>query len=287
MPGFLFLIWDYDTAIGQINATYPYNFRQEPILEEIENVNIILKLGADYGISMTFACVGLAGESGNYPYHVPEQIRRIHESGHEIASHSWKHEWFPFLEKEQIRRSLARSKLTLENCIGVPGGVKGFVPPFSRPMSWYRKGAISLGDRALGPWYPGADIGSLLKSVNEAGYTWCRLSYRPLWRRLADRLQESNIRLKYWLKTHDIMIVPNNYCGFDEPALKLVEMAAEKELPLVISGHPAGLSRMREESLEKFKIFLQRVSELQSKGKIKYSTVSEYPQVISEEMHGG
>lgn len=287
MPGYLFLIWDYDTAIGQVNATYPYNFRQEPILQEIENVDHILKLGLDHGISMTFACVGFAAEPGTYPFHVPEQIKRIHESGHEIASHSWRHEWFPFLEKEQIRRSLARSKQTLENCIEVPGGVKGFVPPFNRPMSWYRQGAISLGDRALGPWYPGANIGSLLKSLHEAGYTWCRLSYRSLWRRLADRFQEKKIRLNNWWKADGITIVPNNYCGFNEPAIKLVEMAAEKELPVVISGHPSGLSRMREESLDKFKIFLERVSELQGRGKIKYLTVSEYPLVNSEVKYGG
>jgi peptidoglycan/xylan/chitin deacetylase (PgdA/CDA1 family) len=281
MPGSLCLLWDYDSAIGQINATLPYKFRQENIIQEIENVDYILKLGSDYGINMTFACVGFTAEPGHYPYHVPEQIKHIHELGHEVASHSWRHEWFPFLEKEQIRRSLARSKETLENCLGVPGSVKGFVPPFNRPMTWYRKVAISLGDRALGPWYHGSNIGSLLKILREVGYTWCRLTYRSLWSRVADKFKQQQITLKDWQRVNEILVVPHHYCGFDEPALQLLDMAAEKEKSLVITGHPTGLNRRWGENVKHFQAFLQRISDYQEKGKIKTRTISEY-MVFSE-----
>ena len=40
----LFIIWDFDAAIGQINSTYPYNFHEETIYKEIMNVESILKL---------------------------------------------------------------------------------------------------------------------------------------------------------------------------------------------------------------------------------------------------
>ena len=276
MPGYVLLLWDYDTAIGQINATYPYNFHQEPILQEIDNVETILKLGANFSISMTFACVGFAAEPGHYPYHVPEQIKRIYEAGHEVASHSWRHEWFPFLEEEQIRRSLVRSKQTIENCIGVPGSVKGFVPPFNRPMSWYRKGAVSLGDRAFGPGHPGANIGTLLKIVREAGYTWCRLTYSSLWSRVVKKFRKPQVGLKKWQTAYGIVIVPHHYCGFDEPALKLVDLAAEQEKAVVITGHPSGLSRMKEENLSHLRILLQRIADHQARGKIESLTISEY-----------
>ena len=34
----LYLIWDFDAAIGQINSTHPYNYHEELLYKEIENV---------------------------------------------------------------------------------------------------------------------------------------------------------------------------------------------------------------------------------------------------------
>ena len=178
------IIWDYDTAIGQVNASYPYNFHEALLQTEIENVDRILELGSTMGLQMTFACVGFAAEPGHFPYHVPEQLRRIRAASHEIASHSWRHEWFPFLEREQVRRSLARSKQALQTCLGEADAVKGFVPPFSRPMTWYKKGAISIGDRTLNPFRAAGNIGSLCGELRAAGYSWCRVSYRSLVERI-------------------------------------------------------------------------------------------------------
>src|SRR5580693_8115976 len=109
MPGRLFLMWDYDGALGQVNATYPYNFHEEMLLQEIQNVDFILQSARSLALKMTYACVGFSAEPGHWPYHVPEQLQRIHAEGHEIASHSWRHEWFPYLEPQQVVRSLRRS----------------------------------------------------------------------------------------------------------------------------------------------------------------------------------
>jgi peptidoglycan/xylan/chitin deacetylase (PgdA/CDA1 family) len=275
MPGSVVLIWDYDGAIGQVNATYPYLFDEEKIIQEICNVDTILELGQEYGITMTFACLGFAAEHGHFPYHVPEQIKKIHDSGHEIASHSWKHEWFPYLEREQIVRSLTRSKYALEQAIGVDGAVAGFVPPFSRPMSWYAKGAVSLGDRVFGPWYPGGDLGSLLKLVAETGYRWCRVSYRSLLRKMIGASSDHEDVSEPWQHYKAVTCVPAHYVGFDERACQLLENVNQNGGTLVVSGHPSGLSRNKEESLHSLIGFMQKLADYQKRGTLRTISVSQ------------
>lgn len=257
------MIWDYDGGIGQVNASLPYNFNQERISQEIENVDRILEISAEYNTRMTFACVGFTAEDGPLPYHNPDQIRKIWSAGHEIASHSWKHEWFPYLNSEQIQRSLSRSKQILESCIGAPGSIRGFVPPFNRPMSWYRKGAFSLGDRVFGPSFPGADLGRLIKILDASGYQWCRVSVTPIWKKLLGRGAPRN---RTFFRERSVLAVPQHYVGFDETAVDLLEQAISTRSTLVISGHPSGLSRSGAESLENFLSLMQIVSEAVQRG---------------------
>lgn len=276
MVATLMITWDYDAAIGQVNASYPYKFDEQKIFQEIENVDRILKLGVLHQIQMTFACLGFAAEPGMYPYHVPDQIRSIFQAGHEIASHSWKHEWFPFLKQDQIFLSLERSKAALEACVQQPGCVKGFVPPFSRPMSWVAHGWISLGDRAWGPGYPGADTGSLLSIARKAGYSWFRVTTRSLREWL--RPSVAATLNKPWNHSHEIACVPQYYCGFDEKAVTLLEGAIQKNAAIVIVGHPSGLSRGREENIEHLKTFLDIAVNYRNEGKLVIMTVSNYLQ---------
>ena len=51
----LYLMWDFDAAIGQINSTYPYGYFEESIHEEIKNIEIILEHASIYNIPMIFA----------------------------------------------------------------------------------------------------------------------------------------------------------------------------------------------------------------------------------------
>ena len=272
MTAKLMIVWDYDGAIGQVNASYPYLFDESRIYEEIANVDTILALAREYQMPMTFACLGFAAEPGLFPYHAPDQIRSIGQAGHEVASHSWRHEWFPHLERDQVVKSLGRSKLALETCLRKPGAVQGFVPPFSRPMSWRRRGALSLGDRAWGPGHPGADLGSLLKLVREAGYRWCRVSYRSLWQRLAG--EELPGLQAAWTEHQGVVCVPQHYTGFDEPARALLSRAVQSSAPLVVCGHPSGLSRAKEESLEHVRCFFKLAGDYRQKGQLAISTIS-------------
>ena len=271
----LLLIWDFDSAIGQVNATFPYNFNEQRIVEESRNVDTLLAMAGEANVRMTFACVGFAAESGVFPYHVPEQIRRIRAAGHEIASHSWRHEWFPFLEREQVRRSLDRSKAALEECLGEPGAVRGFVPPFSRPMTWYRKGAISLGDRAFGPLRAAADIGALCRALRVSGYAWCRVAHRSLAQRLTRRRTRALIRTRAD-RCAGIACLPQHYTGFDAPALALIDRALATGRSIVINGHPSALTRDGSESLAALRPFLARVTELQAQGRLRARTVADH-----------
>lgn len=276
MPAHLVLIWDYDTAIGQINATYPYNYNEERIFEEIKNVNLILDFAFENKIPMTFACLGFAAESGQYPFHVPEQIKKIYQLGHEVASHSWRHEWFPYLERQQVGRSLARSKEALEACIGVKGAVKGFVPPFNRPMSWYQKGAVSLGDRAFGFQNPGACLDSLLKIVHQVGYTWCRVHYRPIWRKFVEEVCGFERKLNLVQLYKNLHCIPGHIGGFDSQTLKLVDAAINTKTTLFVVAHPSGLSRNRSENIGLFTSFMKVILEYRAKGQLDIMTVDQH-----------
>ncbi|MDL1894519.1 hypothetical protein FBQ87_16770 [Sphingobacteriales bacterium CHB3] len=274
MKASLLIIWDYDAAIGQVNASYPYKFDEKKIFDEIENVEYLLKLGTKLNIQMTFACTGFAGEPGVFPYHVPHQIARIHDAGHEVASHSWRHEWFPFLEREQIVRSLTRSKETLEKCIGKPHSVCGFVPPFSRPMSWYSRGVLSFGDRAFRPGHPGASLGSLLTIAEQVGYSWVRVVYSPILRKV---FGSDGVALRdAWRRNGKVVCVPQHYNGFDERARQLLDQAVAESGVLVITGHPSGLSRLKEENVQHVNTFLEYAARLQSERKLEISSVQRY-----------
>ncbi len=272
--GQLCIIWDYDGAVGQINASYPYNFDESKILREYENVEKILDLAGSQQIKMTFACVGFGAEPGQYPYHIPEQIKKIFTLGHEIASHSWKHEWFPYLDKIQIQRSLARSKDALETCIGIEGAVTGFILPFSRPMSWYARGAFSLGDRVFGHWYPGADLGAMLKHIQAAGYRWSRVAYRPIWKKFSKKSRQDQNLNRAWSSAHGVVCVPSHVFGFDTVAQTLLNRVSSQGGRLVVSGHPAALSFGREESLENLVQFLKLAAQYQSQGRLESQTAS-------------
>ncbi|MEO6694244.1 MAG: polysaccharide deacetylase family protein [Ignavibacteria bacterium] len=280
MPATLLLIWDYDSALGQINSTMPYNFRFDPIHEEIENVEYILSVAGNTDLKMTFACLGFAAEESVYPFSNPLQIRKIFEAGHEIASHSWRHEWFPLLTEKQIFRSLERSKSALEKCIGKGNIVVGFVPPHSRPMSWYKKFSISLGDRAIYPFHKGGDLGYIIKQLSILNYKWCRVlsTYKPIWEKVLENSGSENCMFNKWEIHNDIICVPQHYTGFDEPALKYLEKAIEKSEALVIVGHPAALSRYKEESRKHFDKFIEEVIKYRSEGKLEMMTVTNHIQ---------
>jgi peptidoglycan/xylan/chitin deacetylase (PgdA/CDA1 family) len=277
MSAKIIFIWDYDSALGQINSTMPYNFNFRPIYEEIENAEYILASAKKINIKMTFAIIGFAAEESIYPFGNSDQIRKIFSEGHEIASHSWKHEWFPYLTEKQIFKSLERSKSALEKCLEREHSIIGFVPPHSRPMSWFKKYSFSLGDRALYPFHKGGDMGYILKQLSLLNYKWCRVlnAYKPVWEKIISSSNEEQTFSK-WEIHHDIVCVPQHYTGFDDYAQSYLEKAVGKKEALVIVGHPAALSREKSESKKHFDVFMNKVSGFIKEGKLQAYTVSDY-----------
>lgn len=278
MPAKLMIVWDYDSALGQINSSFPYNFKYDPIYQEIENVEYILEKADDAGMKMTFACLGFAAEKGLLPFNNPEQINKIYDKGHEIASHSWKHEWFPYLTDKQILKSLERSKYALEECIGKKDVVSGFVPPHSRPMSWYKKFSLSLGDRAFYPLHKGADMGYVLRQLFSLNYKWCRVlrKYDPVWNKILRIQNPGELYFSKWEMQNGIVCVPQHYTGFDEFAINYLNKAVELNEALVIVGHPAALSRDKSESVNHFNRFIENVKSAMIKNEIEVLTVNNY-----------
>lgn len=258
MPAKIILIWDYDTPLTTITATKPYNYNFEASLQEANDVDTILKYADDNQLKFTFAVVGFGAEKTVYPFDVRDKIKKIHTQGHEIASHSWKHEWVPHLTRFQIQKTLERSKSALEDCISAKGLVKGFVPPHDRPMSWPSKFAFSIDDRAIYPFHPGASIGYLLQELKRQDYGWCRVSHRPFWKKLIDwRGSDFQQRLKKsWAVSNGIVYFQGTYSGFDKPLMPLIDIAIKKSYPIVIVGHPAALSRNKTGNLKHFDGFI-------------------------------
>ncbi len=268
------LVWDFDSAAGQVNATLPYHFRPAPLREELEAVDELRALTAGLGMAMTFATVGLAAEEVPVPFGAHDQITALHAAGHELASHAWRHEWLPHLTTQQLRRSLLRSKLSLEKLVGAPGAVTGFVPPFNRPMTWLARGEIRPGDRWAVPPGAGATLDSLIPAVSRAGYGWIRAGYR---RRLGPSRTD---RLFAPERVAGCINLPHHHNGFDQRAFDLLDEAVDRRRLVVLSGHPAGLFRHGNEHRDHVRALLEDVARRRDAGTLVVRTMGEAARAV-------
>lgn len=176
------IFWDYDTQWGADRSRNP-NGTPNWGAREFPNTDALLELHARYDVPACFAVVGAAALPGTRPYHDPEQIRRIHEAGHEVASHSFRHEWLPGLDSAALDETVRHSKDALEQCIGAE--VVSFVPPFNQPFDFPQRLSVSLSERRT-VRHERTDVGRLCASLTNAGYKFCRLAYRPLSERVVE-----------------------------------------------------------------------------------------------------
>lgn len=170
------IFWDYDTQWGADRSRNPHGAPNWGALE-FPNTDALLELHARYDVPACFAVVGAAALPGSHPYHDPDQIRRMHEAGHEVASHSFRHEWLPGLDPAALDETVRLSKDALEQCIGAE--VVSFVPPFNQPFDYPQRLSVSLSERRT-VRHERTDVGRLCASLKDAGYRFCRLAYRPL-----------------------------------------------------------------------------------------------------------
>jgi peptidoglycan/xylan/chitin deacetylase (PgdA/CDA1 family) len=273
----LSVVWDFDSAVGQVNASFPYHFRRAPLEEELEAVGVLREATARLGVQMTFATVGLAAEDVPAPFGAHDELCALHGDRHEIASHAWRHEWLPHLSTQQLRRSLVRSKLALEQLIGAPGAVTGFVPPFNRPMTWLARGNLHPGDRWAVPPGSGATLDTLIPTVARAGYGWIRAGYgRRFGRPVSDPLWAPEVVAR-------CVSLPHHHNGFDGPAHDLLDQAVQRRRLLVLSGHPAGLFRQGNERRDLVIELLEAAARRRDDGSLEIRTMSQSADAFREE----
>lgn len=252
----IILIWDFDGPIGQINSTYPYNFNYKNLINEIENVRWLLTFLKEKNIKCCFAITGFSAEEGVFPYTFPNLINEIDSLGHEVASHSWRHEWIPKFSINQFVKSIIRSKLALEKAIDSKNSVVGFVPPHNRPMTWIQKGAFSLGDNYF---YPISKLGNnerVIRLLKENNYKWIRITYKSIYHRL--KIKKLNISGRIY-NHKGITVLENHYNGFDEKIIKHILDTNYKTY--TVSAHPFMLGLdYKTESKANFENFINKLT---------------------------
>ncbi len=265
----LMFFWDYDTQWGGDRSRSPGGPKAWGAAE-FDNTERLLELHAAYDVPACFAVVGAAALSGERPYHDPAQIRRIALAGHEVASHGLEHEWLPGVGWRRLREILRRSKDALEQCIGGP--VVTFVPPYNQPFDHVPSWSFSWSER----WHAGSDridVTRLCAGLAEAGYRVCRVSYRPMHLRLADRLLGR--RVDGPVLPVDIAGVTcvrlNAPAGFGADALEMVTRCATLGGLVVVYGHPHSLRSGNGQDERWLRPFLERVRLLRAQGRLRYA----------------
>lgn len=260
----LLIFWDYDTQWGGDRSRSPGGPKAWGELE-FANTERLLEIHSEYSVPACFAVVGSAALPGEHPYHDPAQIRRIHEAGHEIGSHSHRHEWLPGLNAEELRETLRASKDSLEQCIGAP--VTAFVPPWNQPFDFPRRLSFSLAERREA----GAertDLPRLCGMLRETGYRFCRVAYRPVHERLADRLFGRNDPPRRPESIGGVTCLRINGAGFGGGALRLIERCLHKGGIAAIFAHPHSLKTGNSQDERYYVPFLQAVRDFQRQGRL-------------------
>lgn len=267
-PAQLLMFWDYDTQWGT-DADRRRGLPELPASGrlEFECTERLLELHARYQIPACFAVVGAAALPGGRPYHDHEQVRALHAAGHEVASHGFRHEWIPELTAHELDEMVRRSKAVLESCIGAP--VTTFVPPYNQPFDHAPGLSFSRSERRLVP-RDRTDLGALCRALAAAGYGFCRVAYRPLALRAADRIARRRVDRPGRLESiGGIRCVRLNTAGgFAEESLALVERTARSGGIAVVYGHPHSLHAGNTQDERWLVPFLDRVDELRAEGRI-------------------
>lgn len=266
-PGTFVLFWDYDTQWGADRSRAGDGPRQYGHLE-FENTERLLDLHAQFNVPACFAVVGAAALPGARPYHDPAQIRRIHQAGHEVASHSFQHDWLPGLGDEALRETLTHSKDALENCIGER--VVSFVPPWNQPVDYSARLSISLSERRQAG-NKRTTVPRLCRALAECGYRNCRIAYRPIHRRLIDFVARRRIDtpLQPTIIERILALRLNTPGGFAKDTQGMVIRCVASGNLAVAYGHPHSITSNGPQSESNLTTLLALVSRLRKEGSLR------------------
>jgi hypothetical protein len=269
----LAISFDYDSPEGYRRSFGLRDCRPDA---DQQGTEMLLRVLADHGARATFGIVGRVALDGEAPEHCPEQVCRIHRAGHEIASHSMYHRFLPPLKRQELFDDVATSRKTLEDCTAAP--VRGFIPPFNRPMHFPQRRAFSASE-LLGLHGRGRarqSLGGMLRVLNEAGYGWSRVSYED---KLAAMLRRIGVGRDpappQPFLFHGIVAIPLHSTGFGERSTALVRRFLHSGLTLAIYGHPNQAMEHNDQSAEKLGRFLTAFAPERRRGLLSIRTMAE------------
>jgi hypothetical protein len=260
------IFWDYDTQWG-VDRSRLGAQSSGLGMREFECTERILELLAEYRVRACFAVVGAAALPGRRPYHDPAQVRRIHDLGHEVASHSFRHDWLPALDPEGLRQTLRQSRDALEQCISAP--VVTFVPPWNQPRDYPARLAISLSERREAVVHR-VDLPHLCEALSEVGYRLCRVAYQPSLLQVARRFLGEDA----WAPRRPVRIRGvhclrlNAGCGFGDSAQRALARCVRRGDLVVVHGHPHSLRGSDAQNEAHLVPFLSRLSQLRDQGRV-------------------
>lgn len=262
----LLFFWDYDTQWGAERSRSGGGAKDWGPLE-FENTERLITLHEQYDIPACFAVVGAAALPGQRPYHDPDQIRRLHQAGHEIASHSFHHDWLPGLNRKALLETLRRSKDALEQCIGAP--VTSFVPPYNQPFDYPRGWSWSLSERREA----GTDrtgLRGLCEALKETGYRFARVAYRPWTQRVRERLKGRRLDQPAQLETIEgiTCLRLNTPGGFHETVQRCLQEHLDAPGYWLVYGHPHSLSRPGNQCEAYLRALMTQVAEWKHSGSV-------------------
>ena len=263
----LMIFWDYDTQWGADRSRAGGGRKTWGSLE-FEGTDKVLALHAEHHVPACFAVVGAAAAmKGARPYHDADQVRRIHQAGHEIASHSHRHEWLPGLSRAALTETLARSKGTLEQCIG--GEVVSFVPPFNQPFDYPGGLSFSIAERREAG-SERTDVRRLCDTLGSTGFKFCRLAFQSILERMVERFRgESNWRTGGLRRISGILCARLSFAsGFRLASVALRKAKSCEKRMMVVYGHPHAVTTRGDQHEECLASFLRIVAELRDSGQV-------------------
>lgn len=255
----LLFFWDYDTEWGAERSRAGHGPASWGPLE-FPHTEELLELHARYSVPACFAVVGAAALPGRRPRHDPAQIRRIRAAGHEVASHGFRHEWLPALGARELLTVLQASRDALEQCLGEP--VTTFVPPYNQPFDCLRRGSVSLSER-IEAGRCRTDLAGLCAALNETGFRFCRVAYRPVVQRVKEMLlrRRDDQPSREEILNGITCVRLNTPGGFGPAAAEMLRRVAADGGMAVVYGHPHSIHSGNSQDVSLLEPFLAEVAE--------------------------
>jgi len=257
----LMIYWDYELQTGvdqAISTKGLWDGYKE--YNETEKLLLFLKQNK---IKCTFAILGICAEKGRLPYNSQSQIKKIAELGHEIASHTYGHEYIPDLDKKQLRETLQKSKEILEKVSGRT--VTSFTAPHNMPADFC---GFSL-DIKKRKRISKLSLPTLYKILASLGYkTYRNNKFTPFTNKIFQSFRSFYPQLKYHI-SHFNLNCPD---GFGAASRQVVDHAVKKGGVAVVCAHPWALNFPGSQSWDSFKLFVKYIKSLEQEQKLEITT---------------